>query len=896
MKRRLWSILTVLALCVSMMPVSAAAGSVDEGSTTPQGEVQGPSDSGNGDGGDNAGDNTGDGETPVPGDASNGLDLSNQTEDGIWTTTSTPEGSDEEETGIITYDAGAKKLTFDGIVRIEGGILLGNDETLDEAFEIEFKDCLVYIDNQAENGIGLEVKGKLTMLSESGQYASNRIHIAGEKTAILAHNDTYIKELALMVWNGSGESPVIENSGNMEVAGGELTVYTFDGTSYEWNYAFEPDAGEILVYGDLTFINCVCNSAHRINVVDGKFSQEATETKPDNVPFNLVYCAWMKVAGEYSVDTAGKFNGIVEQLPYNNATDAAQQPVIFTAYGSPSELTKVFADKLNTEIEALAEKGEVHVSISEKASLTIQTDATWNLSGVDSVDLSQGNLMVNGTLCLPKGGCDPTKFGNVMVAEGGKILVGNDELISVQYILGYPGGDNQGSTTEDKDRFSVKPQMLVPGEKATQPVLTEQPSSYTLDGWYTDATYSAKWDFDTPVTETMKLYGRWLKVSSSGSSSRPSKPTTPTNPTTPTTPENVTVTPNATVSTDGSAASVTFTPAMGNDLVKKAVDNKSQEVIIAPDINGDVSKTEVTVPAAALTDLAGKTAAVLTVKTPVAQVTLPNEALSGLAKDGGEVTVTAEKTDSGYQLTVTANGQNVSSVSGGVTMTVPHDDCAPGTVAVLVKEDGTREIIRKSLAGENSVTVPLDGSAQIELVDNSKSFQDVTGSSWEKDAVDFVSSHELFNGTSADTFSPDTAMTRGMVAQVLHNLEGNPAQSVSGVFTDVDGNIWYAQAVSWAADQGIVSGYGDGQFGAGDSVSRQDLAVILFRYSGSPETQEKTLDFTDAGAVSDYAKQALTWAVEEGILNGKGGGVLDPKGQATRAQVAQMLLNYMAAQ
>ncbi len=394
----------------------------------------------------------------------------------------------------------------------------------------------------------------------------------------------------------------------------------------------------------------------------------------------------------------------------------------------------------------------------------------------------------------------------------------------------------------------------------------------------------------------MKLYGRWLKVSSSGSSSRPSKPTTPTNPTTPTTPENVTVTPNATVSTDGSAASVTFTPAMGNDLVKKAVDNKSQEVIIAPDINGDVSKTEVTVPAAALTDLAGKTAAVLTVKTPVAQVTLPNEALSGLAKDGGEVTVTAEKTDSGYQLTVTANGQNVSSVSGGVTMTVPHDDCAPGTVAVLVKEDGTREIIRKSLAGEDSVTVPLDGSAQIELVDNSKSFQDVTGSSWEKDAVDFVSSHELFNGTSADTFSPDTAMTRGMVAQVLHNLEGNPAQSVSGVFTDVDGNIWYAQAVSWAADQGIVSGYGDGQFGAGDSVSRQDLAVILFRYSGSPETQEKTLDFTDAGAVSDYAKQALTWAVEEGILNGKGGGVLDPKGQATRAQVAQMLLNYMAAQ
>ncbi|MCI8415860.1 MAG: hypothetical protein HFF00_09565 [Ruminiclostridium sp.] len=651
----------------------------------------------------------------------------------------------------------------------------------------------------------------------------------------------------------------------------------------------------------------------RAMIPNGGYTQTGTFGESGNG----VICHWMEVTGDVSIGDKTYFTGIIEKMVPTDVS-AEMEPTIsgeeFLVYGNVV-LTEEFARDLTEEFKKCFESTvPTFTMMTEGSDLSMKEKAVLDLSvfPIEKLDLTKGGLNIGGTLKLP-GEFDRESLGRVsgqytyevyneenpqepiFITESGAIWFGDQKTYVVQFSI--PGNENDETGTNKED-YEVKAQLVDEQKKAVEPVVEK----FKISGWYRadDFQETDRWDFENAVESSMCLFGKVITNSGSGSggsgSSRPSKPTTPTNPTTPTTPENVTVTPNATMSTDGSAASVTFTPAMGNDLVKKAVDNKSQEVIIAPDINGDVSKTEVTVPAAALTDLAGKTDAVLTVKTPVAQVTLPNEALSGLAKDGGEVTVTAEKTDSGYQLTVTANGQNVSSVSGGVTMTVPHDDCAPGTVAVLVKEDGTREIIRKSLAGEDSVTVPLDGSAQIELVDNSKSFQDVTGSSWEKDAVDFVSSHELFNGTSTDTFSPDTAMTRGMVAQVLHNLEGNPAQSVSGVFTDVDGNIWYAQAVSWAADQGIVSGYGDGQFGAGDSVSRQDLAVILFRYSGSPETQEKTLDFTDAGAVSDYAKQALTWAVEEGILNGKGGGVLDPKGQATRAQVAQMLLNYMAAQ
>lgn len=124
---------------------------------------------------------------------------------------------------------------------------------------------------------------------------------------------------------------------------------------------------------------------------------------------------------------------------------------------------------------------------------------------------------------------------------------------------------------------------------------------------------------------------------------------------------------------------------------------------------------------------------------------------------------------------------------------------------------------------------------------------------------------------------------------VLHNLENNPAQPVSGIFSDA----WYSKAVAWAAARGIVSGYGNGLFGPNDHITREQLAVMLWRYAGEPAATNKELHFNDVDEASAYALDALCWATENGIINGKGGGVLDPRGQATRAQVAQMLMNYL---
>lgn len=382
--------------------------------------------------------------------------------------------------------------------------------------------------------------------------------------------------------------------------------------------------------------------------------------------------------------------------------------------------------------------------------------------------------------------------------------------------------------------------------------------------------------------------------SSSGSSSTPSGPVSTGSGT-----QNgdrvtqTTAKPSATVS--GGTASSTITPATGKEIVDQAVKNDSDTVVIAPSIRNGVSGTEVTIPSSTVSDLGRKTGADVMVDTPVAQVVIPNRALSGLSK--GDLTVSAQRQGSTLTVTVQTGSQTVYSVTGGLTVTAPASYAAAGTVAIQVNRDGSREVIRKSVVVDGVVTIPLSGTAKVEIVDNGKRFHDVPASNWAYNAVSFASGHELFNGTSENAFSPDTSMTRGMLAVVLHNLENNPSNNRHNSFSDVASSAWYAKAVSWAAEQGIVSGYPDGAFGANDSVTREQLAVMLYRYAGSPRTtSNRTSRFSDSASISSYAQTALNWAVENGIINGVGNNALDPQGLATRAQVAQMLKNFVEAQ
>ena len=171
-------------------------------------------------------------------------------------------------------------------------------------------------------------------------------------------------------------------------------------------------------------------------------------------------------------------------------------------------------------------------------------------------------------------------------------------------------------------------------------------------------------------------------------------------------------------------------------------------------------------------------------------------------------------------------------------------------------------------------------------------FSDVDAGNWYADAVEYVRDNGLMSGTSDTAFNPEGTMTRAMLAQALYRAAGSPAVSGSDSFTDTQEGAWYADAVLWASQQGVVSGYGDGLFGAGDPVTREQIAVILWRDAGSPSA-EVGQDFTDESAISTYAGQAVDWARANGIVSGADGNRFLPQNNATRAQIAVMLRNYL---
>lgn len=177
-------------------------------------------------------------------------------------------------------------------------------------------------------------------------------------------------------------------------------------------------------------------------------------------------------------------------------------------------------------------------------------------------------------------------------------------------------------------------------------------------------------------------------------------------------------------------------------------------------------------------------------------------------------------------------------------------------------------------------------------IDVTEVFSDISPDAWYVGAVSYVVNNGLMGGCGNGEFSPNTNLTRAMLAQILYNSAGQPSVDPSNIYTDVDSSSWYSDAVVWATENNIVGGYGNGLFGTNDSITREQLAVMLWRYARSPDSTYELTGFHDAELTHDYAVTAMRWAVEQGIIAGNGQGVLDPNGTATRAQVAQILMNF----
>lgn len=429
---------------------------------------------------------------------------------------------------------------------------------------------------------------------------------------------------------------------------------------------------------------------------------------------------------------------------------------------------------------------------------------------------------------------------------------------------------------------------LVDGDSVTpseDPAFTITKADGTVialaDAVQTAGTYTITWsnadqgftggenyDIQTVTAGTLTVSTR----SSGGGSSSNTTTETTTNPdgstTTTVTSSNGTVT-ETTKNPDGSqkvvetkkdgTVTTTTTDTTGNKTqVVENTDGTKETTITNKDGSGSATtvdetgktQAEVKLPAAVVEDAQGEA------------VTLPMP----------EVPVTADRE--------TAPTVTVDLPSGtSAKVEIPVAEVTPGTVAVIVKADGTEEVIKTSLTTENGVAVTLSDGDTVKVVDNSKTFDDVADNYWGAEAVDFAVSRELFAGTSATTFAPDTAMTRAMIVTVLARFEGVDTTT---------GSTWYEAGQQWAMENGVSDGTN-----MDASLTREQLATMLWRYAGSPSVSDNLSGYTDADTVSSYAQQAMAWCVEHGIIGGTTTTTLSPQGPATRAQVATILMRFI---
>ena len=206
----------------------------------------------------------------------------------------------------------------------------------------------------------------------------------------------------------------------------------------------------------------------------------------------------------------------------------------------------------------------------------------------------------------------------------------------------------------------------------------------------------------------------------------------------------------------------------------------------------------------------------------------------------------------------------------------------------------TKEVEVPAL-GHNYVDGVCDRCGAIKLP-----FTDVNEGDWFYDKVAYVYHHKLMTGTSETTFEPNATLTRAMMVQILYNKEGRPAATTNGnPYTDVPKDQWYYNAVQWAYENKITSGTSETTFEPNSEVTREQFARFMYNYAGNPAVSGK-LDFVDADQVSDWAYDAMVWANQNNIILGKkksdGSVVLDPRGNATRAEAATILMGYCKAQ
>lgn len=433
-------------------------------------------------------------------------------------------------------------------------------------------------------------------------------------------------------------------------------------------------------------------------------------------------------------------------------------------------------------------------------------------------------------------------------------------------------------------------------------------SGYSFAGWTVDsggiklADASSATTTFTMLDHSVTVTARWAYNGGSGSSS-----SSPTHLTVPAAEGKVQV--NYTVS--GNTANLSLT----NTKIAEIIAKSEEEAVIDLSKVKNINSVELSKEALLAFGRAGLG---LTIKMPKGSLTLDVDAAASIAsqatgsnlrmelKEVAQASLTAAQqqgVEDGsliIDINIYSADKKIGSFEGSLTIEIPYTGSELVGVWYL-NDEGELEKLESTFAN-GVVTFALD-HLSLYVIGEDKApvftnpFTDVNAGDWFYDDVKFAYENGLMVGTGTTNFSPNQETTRGMMVTILHRLEGSTKVTGTNTFADVEEGKWYSNAIKWAAENSIVAGYGDGKFGPEDSITREQMAVILMNYAKLKgyDVSAKTdiSKFTDGDKVSSWAKDALAWANAKGLIIGTGNEILAPQGLAVRAQVAAVLHRFI---
>lgn len=515
----------------------------------------------------------------------------------------------------------------------------------------------------------------------------------------------------------------------------------------------------------------------------------------------------------------------------------------------------------NTEIVVTAAAGENTVSKTIAVTVTSGSSGGGSSSGSDSFFLSDGNYYVD--IALWNATSDQASMGNTAFKNNDQALitVKNGKVTKVQLatnpvdVSGYHSAITQLAVSGAS--VSVQETGSVTTEPAGNTYTYIKRASFTMpdegqpadadDVTYLDVTFTVP---DTPMDDVVsggleaRLKFTWSTAQSTSDSS---------------------------LAQDSSSASGTSS-ITGEEVVDVALTDKATGIKLTTD--SQRLSTEATLSVEQLTsgdeyDTAAKAMSGVTGSWSLYSITALVDGKS--TAPGGSVTLS---------IPCTADGLTVYRISSSGAKTVLKGQIKDGYYVLSTSSLGLFAIVGD--LGQAASQLP---------------FADVAADAWYYDAVRYVTEKGLFSGTSATAFSPDLELSRSMLVTVLYRLEGSPQVTQSGQFSDLEADSWYEDAVLWASANQLVTGYGNGSFGPNDVITREQLALILYRYAQWKE-QDVSADadlsaYADRDDVSDFALDGMSWAVKTGLISGTSASSLSPKATATRSQVAVILMRYL---